>query len=109
MRDRERRLNGDHECGVLRRRGGRVDRAARRARGQAGRRRRRPAARGLAEALRRLARLEAPTIVYVSCNPTTLAGNVKDLVGEWGYGARVRPVDMFPHTPHVESVSLLTR
>jgi len=62
------------------------------------------------KALRRLARLEAPTIVYVSCNPTTLAGNVKDLVGEWGYALRrIRPVDMFPHTPHVESVALLTR
>jgi 23S rRNA (uracil1939-C5)-methyltransferase len=62
------------------------------------------------KALRRLARLEAPTIVYVSCNPTTLAGNVKELVGDWGYTLRrVRPVDMFPHTPHVESVALLTR
>jgi 23S rRNA (uracil1939-C5)-methyltransferase len=62
------------------------------------------------KALRRLARLEAPTIVYVSCNPTTLAGNVKDLGGEWGYTLqRVKPVDMFPHTPHVESVALLTR
>ena len=62
------------------------------------------------KALRRLARLEAPRIVYVSCNPTTLAGNVKELVGEWGYRLeRVRPVDMFPHTPHIESVALLTR
>ena len=62
------------------------------------------------KALRRLARLEAPKIVYVSCNPTTLAGNVKELAAEWGYRLeRVRPVDMFPHTPHVESVSLLTR
>jgi 23S rRNA (uracil1939-C5)-methyltransferase len=62
------------------------------------------------KALRRLARLEAPTIVYVSCNPTTLAGNLKELAGEWGYTLRrVKPVDMFPHTPHVESVALLTR
>jgi 23S rRNA (uracil1939-C5)-methyltransferase len=62
------------------------------------------------KALRRLARLEAPRIVYVSCNPTTLAGNVKELVGEWGYALRrVRAVDMFPHTPHVESVALLER
>jgi 23S rRNA (uracil1939-C5)-methyltransferase len=62
------------------------------------------------KALRALGRLEAPRIVYVSCNPTTLAGNVKDLVNDWGYTlVRVRPVDMFPHTPHVESVSLLTR
>jgi 23S rRNA (uracil1939-C5)-methyltransferase len=62
------------------------------------------------KALRRLARLEAARIVYVSCNPTTLAGNVKELEREWGYQLeRVRPVDMFPHTPHVESVALLTR
>jgi 23S rRNA (uracil1939-C5)-methyltransferase len=62
------------------------------------------------KALRRLARLEAPRLVYVSCNPTTLAGNVKELVGDWGYRLeRVRPVDMFPHTPHVESVALLSR
>jgi 23S rRNA (uracil1939-C5)-methyltransferase len=62
------------------------------------------------KALRRLARLEAPRLVYVSCNPTTLAGNVKELAGEWGYRLeRVCPVDMFPHTPHVEAVALLTR
>jgi 23S rRNA (uracil1939-C5)-methyltransferase len=62
------------------------------------------------KALRRLGRLEAPRIVYVSCNPTTLAGNVKELAASWGYTLeRVRPVDMFPHTPHVESVCLLTR
>ncbi len=60
--------------------------------------------------LRRLARLEAPKIVYVSCNPTTLAGNVKELEAEWGYRLeRIRPVDMFPHTPHIESVALLVR
>jgi 23S rRNA (uracil1939-C5)-methyltransferase len=62
------------------------------------------------KALRRLGRLEAPRLVYVSCNPTTLAGNVKELAADWGYRLeRVRPVDMFPHTPHVESVALLTR
>jgi len=62
------------------------------------------------KAVRRLGRLESPRIVYVSCNPTTLAGNVKELTASWGYKLeRVRPVDMFPHTPHVESVSLLTR
>jgi len=62
------------------------------------------------KAVRRLGRLETPTIVYVSCNPTTLAGNVKELAASWGYRLeRVRPADMFPHTPHVESVSLLTR
>jgi 23S rRNA (uracil1939-C5)-methyltransferase len=62
------------------------------------------------KALRRIARLEAQRIVYVSCNPTTLAGNVKDLSAEWGYRLeRARPVDMFPHTPHIETVALLER
>ena len=62
------------------------------------------------KAVRRLGRLEAPRIVYVSCNPTTLAGNVKELAASWGYTLeRVSPVDMFPHTPHVESVSLLVK
>jgi 23S rRNA (uracil1939-C5)-methyltransferase len=62
------------------------------------------------KALRRLARLEAKRIVYVSCNPTTLAGNVKELAAEWGYRLeRARPVDMFPHTPHIETVALLSR
>ena len=62
------------------------------------------------KALRRIARLEAKRIVYVSCNPTTLAGNVKELQAEWGYKLeRARPVDMFPHTPHIETVALLER
>jgi 23S rRNA (uracil1939-C5)-methyltransferase len=61
------------------------------------------------KALRRLGRLQAPRIVYVSCNPTTLAGNVKELARDFGYElVRARPVDMFPHTPHVETVALLT-
>jgi 23S rRNA (uracil1939-C5)-methyltransferase len=66
---------------------------------------------GLAgKALKRLGELAAPRIVYVSCNPTTLAGDARRLVEEYGYRlVRTRPVDMFPHTPHVESVSLLER
>ena len=64
---------------------------------------------GLAgKALRRTGALQAPRIVYVSCNPTTLASDVKVLREDYGYELlRCRPVDMFPHTPHVESVSLL--
>ncbi len=66
---------------------------------------------GLAgKALRRLGRIGAPRLVYVSCNPTTLAGDVKALRDEHDYELkRLTPVDMFPHTPHVESVSLLER
>jgi 23S rRNA (uracil1939-C5)-methyltransferase len=62
------------------------------------------------KAVRRLGRIGASRIVYVSCNPTTLAGNVKQLREDWGYELRsARPVDMFPHTPHVECVSLLKK
>jgi len=66
---------------------------------------------GLAgKALRHLGRLGVPRLVYVSCNPTTLAGDVKTLRTEYGYELlRVTPVDMFPHTPHVETVALLER
>ena len=66
---------------------------------------------GLAgKALRRTGALEAPRLVYVSCNPTTLASDLAVLRDEYGYElVRCRPVDMFPHTPHIESVSLLER
>jgi len=48
-------------------------------------------------------------IVYISCNPTTLAPNAAQLV-EAGYALRrVVPVDMFPQTPHIECVALLER
>jgi 23S rRNA (uracil1939-C5)-methyltransferase len=62
------------------------------------------------KALRLVGGLAAERLVYVSCNPTTLAGNAKELTGELGYRLeRARPVDMFPHTPHVETVALFTR
>jgi 23S rRNA (uracil1939-C5)-methyltransferase len=66
---------------------------------------------GLAgKALRRTGALGAPRIVYVSCNPTTLASDLAVLRDEYGYDLlRCTPVDMFPHTPHIESVSLLQR
>ena len=65
---------------------------------------------GLAgKALRRTGALGARRIVYVSCNPTTLASDLQVLRDEYGYVLeRCRPVDMFPHTPHVESVSTLS-
>jgi 23S rRNA (uracil1939-C5)-methyltransferase len=57
--------------------------------------------------IRRVIECEAKKIVYVSCNPTTLAPNAAQLV-EAGYRlTRVRPVDMFPQTPHIECVALL--
>ncbi len=66
---------------------------------------------GLAgKALKRTGELGAPRLVYISCNPTTLASDVKVLREQYGYElVRTKPVDMFPHTPHVETVSLLER
>jgi 23S rRNA (uracil1939-C5)-methyltransferase len=59
--------------------------------------------------VRRLIECDAPRIVYVSCNPTTLAPNAAQL-SEAGYRLRrVRPVDMFPQTPHIECVALLEK
>jgi 23S rRNA (uracil1939-C5)-methyltransferase len=64
---------------------------------------------GLAgKALRRTGALQAQRLVYVSCNPTTLASDLAVLRDDYGYVLeRCTPVDMFPHTPHIESVSLL--
>jgi 23S rRNA (uracil1939-C5)-methyltransferase len=64
---------------------------------------------GLAgKALKRLGEIGAPRVVYVSCNPTTLAGDLKRLSDDYGYRlVSAQPVDMFPHTPHVECAALL--
>ena len=57
----------------------------------------------------RVAELGARRIVYVSCNPTTLAGNAP-ILAEGGYTlTRLRPFDLFPHTPHVECVARFDR
>ena len=59
--------------------------------------------------VRRIIEANPKRIVYISCNPTTLAPNAAQLV-EAGYVLRrVRPVDMFPQTPHIECVALLER
>ena len=48
-------------------------------------------------------------IVYISCNPETQARDVSYLV-EHGYRVvEMQPVDMFPHTPHVENIMALAR
>lgn len=59
--------------------------------------------------LETISAMKPERVVYVSCNPATLARDLKYLV-EAGYSiAEVQPVDMFPHTSHVETVVLLER
>ncbi|HWH95336.1 MAG TPA: 23S rRNA (uracil(1939)-C(5))-methyltransferase RlmD [Baekduia sp.] len=59
--------------------------------------------------VRRVLEASPKRIVYVSCNPTTLAPNAAQMV-EGGYVLKtVQPVDMFPQTPHIECVALLVR
>jgi 23S rRNA (uracil1939-C5)-methyltransferase len=59
--------------------------------------------------VRRVLECEAKKIVYVSCNPTTLAPNAAQMVDAGYKLRRVKPVDMFPQTPHIECVALLEK
>jgi 23S rRNA (uracil1939-C5)-methyltransferase len=59
--------------------------------------------------VRRIIEAAPRRIVYVSCNPTTLAPNAAQLTEAGWQLVRVRPVDMFPQTPHIECVALLER
>ena len=59
--------------------------------------------------VRRLLETNPGRVVYVSCNPTTLAPNARQMVDAGYRLVKVRPVDMFPHTPHIECVALLER
>lgn len=60
------------------------------------------------KAVRFLLDLAAPRIVYVSCNPATQARDLQ-LLDEKYEVLKVQPVDMFPHTHHIENVALLQR
>jgi 23S rRNA (uracil1939-C5)-methyltransferase len=57
----------------------------------------------------RIAELQPQRIVYVSCNPATLARDLKDFAALGWQPAEVTPYDMFPHTPHIECVTRLER
>ena len=58
--------------------------------------------------VRKLLEMEAPTIVYVSCNPATQARDL-GLLSEKYTVTKIQPVDMFPHTLHIENVVQLKR
>ena len=59
--------------------------------------------------VRRLIELDAPRLVYVSCNPSTLARDLGLLCESTYRIAWIQPIDMFPHTPHIECVAALER
>ncbi|MFC4402182.1 23S rRNA (uracil(1939)-C(5))-methyltransferase RlmD [Gracilibacillus xinjiangensis] len=59
--------------------------------------------------MRRIGRAKPQKVVYVSCNPDTFATDIQELA-QFGYKLKqVQPVDLFPHTIHVETVALLER
>ena len=61
------------------------------------------------KALKNIIKLNQKKIIYISCNPATQARDLKDIV-DYGYEIKnVVPIDMFPHTPHIESVVTLIK
>ena len=60
------------------------------------------------DVIKTILRAAPDRIVYVSCNPATQARDLQ-LLDEAYRVAEVQPVDMFPHTPHVENVVLLRK
>lgn len=59
--------------------------------------------------LRKIMRLEAAKLVYISCNPATQARDC-EILAEWGYALKkLSLVDQFPHTSHVEAVALFEK
>lgn len=60
------------------------------------------------KAVEELGKMKVPMIVYVSCNPATLARDLQLLAKDGYVIEKVQPVDMFPHTYHIECVAKLT-
>jgi 23S rRNA (uracil1939-C5)-methyltransferase len=61
------------------------------------------------EVLEALAAIRPGRLVYVSCNPSTLARDLRVLVDKGYRVQEIQPIDMFPHTFHVECVTLMSR
>ena len=61
------------------------------------------------EFLDALIRLSPRRVVYISCNPETQARDLAQLTSGGYRAERIQPVDLFPHTRHVETIVLLQR
>jgi 23S rRNA (uracil1939-C5)-methyltransferase len=61
------------------------------------------------KALRQTLQVGAPRVVYVSCNPASLARDLRAFREAGYHVASLRPFDLFPHTPHLETLAVLTR
>ena len=57
--------------------------------------------------LKNLLKIKPKKIIYVSCNPATMARDLEVLISEQYSIKDLQPIDMFPHTPHVECVTTL--
>ena len=62
-----------------------------------------------AKALRRTVALGAPAVVYVSCNPHALARDLRGFLDAGYRVASLSPFDLFPHTPHLETLAVLIK
>lgn len=60
-------------------------------------------------ALKKIIKLDCSEIIYVSCNPRTLVRDLKELINNGYKLIKVQCVDMFPHTHHIETVTLLRK
>ncbi len=67
-----------------------------------------PPRRGAIESMESIARLKIPVLVYVSCDPSTLARDLRSLINLGYRHDFTQAIDMFPQTYHVESVTRLT-
>jgi 23S rRNA (uracil1939-C5)-methyltransferase len=61
------------------------------------------------KALRRTIALGAPAVIYVSCNPGSLARDLRAFIDAGYRIASLSPFDLFPHTPHLETLAVLVR
>lgn len=60
-------------------------------------------------AIKQLLELSPPKILYISCNPTTQVENIREFLSN-GYALKaIQPVDQFPHTIHIENITLLVK